>query len=319
MKIASIVLALGLLIGAAGNATAQDKKNWNSYSKKKFWEQEEWAFTKLAVHYKVVTSEVALGGKKNQNVSAKSWAMLDGVSEATFQEITDEFAKRFRARIKQEFGKESKTWNDIKGAAAVAKIVEKQDPKTHMKKSEGAAVICTADDGPFFHRVGGFAKGGKKLGKELGAALIEMDVILDFALFETAIASTKTYGWDVTTINTRIEQGVAPIMFVSPMFGGTMDMRTSNWNGNNMQSSGIFISASNNTTPVKSDKEYAQSVETHKGQMPSIMTRKFNLTKPSTSSTFLVKTTDEAYKAAALDALDAWMEGLIGEMKAMKK
>ncbi len=235
------------------------------------------------------------------------------------KEIEVEFTKRFRAKLSSEMGLTTKTWNDIKGAAASQKVRDKEDPKTHMKKSEGAAVIVTADDGPFFHRVGAFAPGGKKLGKEVNAALIEVDIILDFALFETSIASTKSYGWNTSSINTRVQQGIAPVLMVAPMFGGTMDMRASKWTGSNMQSGGIYTATVAQKAPLMSEHTFASSVETHSGEMPAIMSRKFNLSKPDAVSTFVVETTDEAYKKAALDVLDKWIDGTIAEMKAFKK
>lgn len=321
MKPLTLLLTGLLLLGSATvlhAQKAQNKQLFTVYNQKKFWSNKDWAFTKIALHFKVITSETAIGGKRNQYVDAKSWAMLNGVSEETMKEIEVEFTKRLRKRLESELGVTTKTWNDIKDLEGSDKVKDKEDPKTHMKKSEGAAVIVTADDGPFFHRVGGFPAGGKKLGKSSGCALIELDVILDFAIFETSIASTKDYGWNVTTINTRVQQGVAPVVFVSPMFGGNMDMRNSKWTGATT-ASGIYTSTVSSLGPIKSDLEFASEVSTHSGEMPAIMKRKFNLAKPDMTSTFVVETTDAKYKAAALDALDQWIEGLIVELKAFKK
>lgn len=321
MKHFTLLLATFLCLGTL-NSYAQkplNKELYSTFSQKKFWANKNWAFTKIALHFKVVTSESAVGGKKNNYVDAKSWAMLNGVSEETMKEIEVEFTKRFRAKLESEMGVTTKTWNAIKDAEAAVKVTDKATEKTHMKKSEGAAIIVTADDGPFFYRVGAFAPGGKKLGKQVDAALIEVDIMLDFALFETSIASTKTYGWNVKTINTRVQQGIAPVLMVAPMFGGNLDMRVTRWTGSNMQSGGIYTATVQSVGAHMSDHEFASSVDTHSGEMPAIMKRKFNLSRPDAVSTFVVETNDADYKKAALDVLDKWIDGTIAEMKAFKK
>ena len=325
MKPLSTLLLACALLAAAPIANAQDGKKIKRkdalfakpYAHKKIWKAQKWSFTKFAIHYKVVATEVAMGGKSNQNVTARSWAMLEGVSEETMQRITDNFADKFKKRMNAEFGIEVEYWNDIRDSKNVAKVVEKQDEKVFMHKGRGALLTSTADKGPWYKRVGGFIPGGKKLAKERGGAAAEMDLIIDFAAFETTINTTKDYGWQYNTITTNVKQGIVPVLHVTPMqIANTAPHAASTVVAMNEVGYMCYFTLQK---PVESTLVYNTDITTHDGEMPSIMKRKFNVMKPNQVATFVVQADEAKYEAAANQALDAYLDALVDEIKGVKK
>ena len=244
--------------------------------------------------------------------------MLDGVSEETMQRITDRFADNFKTRVKEEFGITVEFWDHIKSSKNTAKILEKEDEKVFTHKGNGAMMAFTKDNGPWYRRVGAFLPGGRKLAKEFGAATCELDVILDFAAFETTIETNKDWGWDYTLTTTNVQQGIVPLVFVTPMMAASAGQARAISHLTGTDASGMMMMI-NAAKTVESGMQYSNGIEPHKGEMPALMKRKFNLAKPNMISTFVVNADEAKYEQAANDALDRYLDHLIDAIRAEKK
>jgi len=297
------VALLAPTLSAFAPGKDKDKTFSAFFAHKKIWKTKKWNFLKFGIHFKQISSEVTYGSSKNQDVNAKSYAILEGISDATYQSITDNFQAKFKKRMLDDLGIEVNFWNAVKSFEGAAKVLEKEDPKQYSNKGTGAAVVFTADKGPYYKRVGGFPPGGKKLPKEMEAASAELDLHIDFAAFETTISTNKDWGWDVITTTTTVDQGVRAGVFVTPGSNvGAMDQTG-------------YLMAAPLFTLIPSTQPYSSGIESHANEIPEGMAKKFSLTKFAKVATFVVKADEEKYKKAVEEALDTYLDKLIAKIK----
>lgn len=353
------VLILGTLMLLGSTCYAQSKedqaryKEWGKqgnldapyyvYNHKQFWSKNDpnWTLCKFALHFKQVTSDKEVtvnedvGSTSNiRTAEAQSWAVLNGVSDHTFQEITDEFYEMFKARMADN-GITVETWSSIKDLSEAEKIKdksEKEEDRYIFNKHEGAATTKTVDGGPYYKHVIVFVPGGKKLSKEIKRLVMELDLIIDFAMFDVALNAYKEsehWEWDnywgdvkVTTFASKASGNIYPVAHIAPRFGegfGEGSLMTSKLFGHDQYG---YTTTFQVRQPLITNKTFASEIiESH--DLPEEIRQNYKTTKEKDGWNHFfiydVKTTDEEYKEAVLDLLSKFLDELDFHIKMNQK
>lgn len=314
-----------------GNREAQHY----TFNHKQYWKNDQdWTFCKVAIHFKQITSDKVVEthdnlGKGNlSKTEAQSWAVLEGVKDETYQEIVDEFVIMLRDRLAPH-GITVETWNTIKdnpNTEDIKKAVKSDEDMVIFDKNEGAAITKTADNGPYYSHVIVFVPGGKKLSKEINRLLAELDVVLDFAFFDMAMnAYLSDESWELTgnglgsewvkkkTYASEASGSVYPIVHIAPMFGGGMGEAFMLSTKLFAQDKYGYTSQLNLRQPIYSDIDYSTEI-IKSNDLPENIKSNYKTIKDRDGWNhffiYNVKTTDELYKEASLNALSKYLDDL---------
>lgn len=271
---------------------------------------------KGALHFKSITSDLRYVGKGQERTTAKAWAILEGVSEQTMQEISDEFAASFAKKI-TSLGIEMKDWNTITASKNYEKVKEKEIEKVKSNPSTGYIDIKTSNDGPHIKQVvgnPGIWGALAKVGKDFGGNAITYDINIDFARFDIDAKRWKSsgYGSGYNFINTSVESNVLPQVSIEAVNGANgFGMMTSNLTFIGKYGEAAIITLGKN---IYVEENYATNIDSHDGQMPERMKQAFTF-NTMTSGTFVIKADEAKYKAIVLKALDQYSDYLIELIK----
>lgn len=324
-----LLFSLSLLISIS--TQAQSKKEIKDFEyvngatvHKKFYDNDEWAICKFSIIYKLSTASVAKDMAKNKEVGAKvksssgAYAMLEGVSEADLQVITNKVAENFIKRMKDEAGVSIVGWSEIKNASNTDKLLESAEEKEIYSKSQGLAYAMTFQDAPHYNRVVVLIPGGKKLSKEIDKHVVEVSMIIDFAdVVAEADAVVNITGRSSTAISyewgesadQKIYTGVRLMGNIGGNDAGEANLSLATTKLFAHDKYGYYFGISGGVGYV-SDVSFADSIEKNEGEVPAILANRRN-NKIEYASTFNVSTTPAKYEEAVLDVTNKWFDNII--------
>lgn len=263
------------------------KKDFNVSGKSLIKKCQTAAIAKLAIHFKTITNGTAYVGKGQNRTSSVTWAMLDGVSEVTMQEIADEFYAYVNQKLENELNIKTIDWEQV-----IAQ--EKEYSNIREKQIVGNPGIW-----------GAYAK----LGKALKANPITIDLVVDFAKFD--IELSRRYGYSYTSASASAD--VIPEISVQYMSGAT--------GFNSMFSNVTFIGKYgeagiiNLTKNINFPSNYATAIESYNGKMPESMKKTISFGSSLTTGTFIIKADDQLFKSAVLSALKSYIDVVFEKIK----
>lgn len=322
------VLILPITVSAQSNARGRGgerSKNIESLDLKKDFDvagkglikkSEVAGIVKGALHFKTITSDYKLVGKGQERETAKAWAILEGVSETTLQEISDEFAASFSKKI-ESLGIEMKSWDEIKSTDNFSKVQEKEIDKTKSTPATGLIEIKTANDGPNVKPIvgnPGIWGALAKVGKDFKGNPITYDINIDFARFDIDAKRWRSpgYGPGYDFVTTSAEANVLPQVSIEAYNGaGGLGVVSTNLTFVGKYGEANIITLGKNIYVVEN---YATDIDSYQGQMPERMKRMFTF-NTITTGTFVIKADEQLYKKLVLDALDAYSDSLIEVIK----
>jgi hypothetical protein len=256
-KITSTILVLTLSAGAV--AFAQDKKEMKQLEKdyaaftghKKIYEADNWNMCKFTVVYKLTSAMTASSTDKNDygagkvkaSASSGAYAILNGLSEEDLQKITDHVAQTFIERMKKEAGVDVRTWSTFKDNKHTDKIIEMaEEDREIYSRSQGLAYAVSYDESPHYNRIIVLVPNGKKLAKDLGGAVGEFTIVVDFAeMLAEAEAKVKYAGSSSSTVTYNltetVDQKMYPGVRIAPNIGSQAALET----GKNIQGTKINV------------------------------------------------------------------------------
>ncbi len=293
------------------------KKDFDVSSPKLIKNSEVAGIVKGSIHFKSITSDLRYVGKGQDRTTAKAWAILEGVSEETLQEISDEFAASFAKKI-ASMGIEMKDWNEITSTSNYEKVNEKAIEKQKSNPSTGYIDIMTANKGPHVKPIvgnPGIWGALAKVGKDFGGNAITYDINIDFARFDIDAKRWRSagYGSGYEFETTSAEANVLPQISIEAFNGAEgLGVVPTNFTMIGKYGEASIISLGKNIyVPVN----YATDIATYQGKMPERMKRLFTFST-ITTGTFVIKADEAKYKAVVLQALDVYSDYLIELMRA---
>lgn len=290
------------------------KKDFDVGGKSILKKADKAANVKFAIHFKTITNESVYIGGGQDVTKASTWAVLDGISDETLQSITDEFAKSFQDKLKT-VGISSLEWNKITASEKWSNVEEKQIDKVFQNKNEGLMEIYTANNGPHAKQVvgnpgiwGAYAK----VGKDVGANPITMDIVVDFANFNMDMKRRGGYGYTKISADSKVLPQISiQASNNAPGFG----LMSTNMTTVGKYGEATIITLKKNIT---FDDEYAVSVDSYQGKMPIRMIKKISWGSTMTTGSFLITANEQKYKEAVLKALDVYSDYIIDIVKDIK-
>lgn len=319
MKNLSIVLTI-LLLGL--NVIGQDKKELKALSKK-YNEFEQGSYkgaTKVAVlgnniRFRVASHQSETNSWKDEkSYKFGAYAVLEGIENEVFQEITDEYYKMLVLKFK-ELGIEVVPYQNIEATKSYAKLKEKyQSEPYNGTKGWGYAVIYNYDNHDFLAWNGGAPLGPHlKVAKELKTLLYNSQVTVDFCRIGVDIdqyRSSYPTRYTKGEIYTEGKASILPMVFVqhytyNPQ--GTK-MREDNTYSLTVDSKGKQSMLILDTHPsnISSDVPFAESSELCESCKPSFTKGKIKLFE-SNLGTVTITANPELYKKAVLDVLQQYL------------
>ena len=289
-----------------------------------FKKASEVALTSVNLRFKVATSEKSF---KRDAGSAISWAFLEGIDDALFQEIEDEYYKRLSEKLKNKGLNISDKYKDSKHYATLLEKNSNNERQT-FKKNWGVANVYTANKGPYIEfpvMMGAHTRLANELKYPVGQILLT----IDFAYIAQSISKDTEYGFlssSSNTVTTKTKATIYPVITVEAVTEGAVmrgDGSYALFAGDNY---GFCNAIIKNGQGVVSKAQYADKIEGAKG-MPESM-KKFKSAvlgdmaaifsgglvgngRATGEFTFNIKANPEKYKAAVLDALEKYNDYLI--------
>lgn len=332
-KLAVVALALTLVLNVnaqkvKGKSNHKDgtqldlKKDFRVDGKGVAKKAKSVALVKVAVQFKSITKESVSIGKGQHVTSSHAYAILDGVSDATRQEIVNEFSASFSKKL-ETLGLSIKEWNTVTSSEKWIKVTDKQIKKTYQNKNEGLFEVFTANNGPHTKQVvgnpgiwGAYAK----VGKDIEAKPITIDVIVDFASFNIDMKkSSKTSragNTETTTTTTSANANVTPLISIQSFNGATgFGMMTSNLTMVGKYGEACIITLRKD---IIFNGDYAKSLDPYSGKIPVGMKKKIQFGSNIDTGTYIITADEQKYKEAVLKALDVYSDYLITKLKEIR-
>ncbi len=293
-----------------------------------FKKSSEVGLASVNLRFKTATREYT---QKRDAGSAVTWAFLEGVDSALFQEIADEYYIRLANKLREN------GWNTSDGyqtSKHYQSLVERSADRSRItdSKSWGVAQVYTANNQPYIEyplmATAAHAKMGNEQDMPVGALLIT----LDFADIVQKVSAHYPFALphEIHTKQTSAKTTIVPMIRIEgvtsgQVFGG--DGTYAKFVGGNWS----FCNAVLANTPIYSQQAYATEVESSKAfpesmkkiksdvvsDLVSIFSRgAVNSGRAGSEFMFVVQTDREKYRQAALDALDRFNEYLVAYIKA---
>jgi hypothetical protein len=285
----------------------------------------EVALTSVNLRFKVATSEKSV---KRDAGSAISWAFLEGVDDALFQEITDEYYKRLAEKLQSRGLTVSDKYKESKHYATLLEKNASNERQTY-KKNWGVANVYTANKGPYIEFPVMMMGAHSRLANELKYPIGQVLLTIDFAYIAQSISKDTEYGFlssSSNTVTTKTKATIYPVITVEAVTEGVVmrgDGSYTLFAGDNY---GFCNAIIKNGQGVVSQAQYAEKIESAKGMPESMKKFKSDVLGDITAIfsgglvgngratgefTFNVKANPEKYKAAVLDALDKYNDYLM--------
>lgn len=320
MKAIKYFLVFPLLL--SGLLFAQDaksiKKKHNVYDHGKIFKKaEKAALAGVNLRFKLVSRETHSEGswKRDDQVTFDSWAVLNGLEESDFQEITEAFEKMWAKKL-EGMGLSIVPADEILQAKNYEKLVEKnsKDRET-VKKNWGIAKVFSAGDRDFFVYPMSPLGPHAKLAKELDALLCNMHITIDFAYIGFDVKRYGEGGYKMASG----ESTIYPVIRIEGMTENQLQVRTDGTYTNFIKDQS---DAHNVTleTEISSDVEFAEKIESCNGCVPAYSKSGWqSLSNHATTGSYSIQADPALYKKAVLDALDKYTDELIILYKDHKK
>lgn len=315
------ILAVACLI-TIGTVNAQKsienidmKKDFEVTAKGLIKKSETIVPVKVAIHFKTITNGKATVGKGQNRTSSTAWAILNGVSEETMQAIADEFATSLNNKLK-DINLSIVDYEKVESTKIFPKIEEKQLKKYWDNKNEGAITIKTANGAPHNNQVvgnPGIWMSYAKLGKELKANPVTMDIVVDFANFN--IKMKRNYGYSYTSTSASAQ--MFPEISIQASTGGTgFSIMRSNFTIIGKYGEASLISLKKD---INFNHNIAESVEDYSGQIPASMKKMISFGQSLDTGSFVVNADEAEYKKAVLGALEEYADLILMKIKEVRK
>lgn len=283
------------------------------------------AITELTVNYKLTTTaKTTVQERTSRKIAgARVSAYLEFTDgEPTpeyFQGITDHFYSYFQKKLKAN-GIDTVDWNEMTASEFYQKIGD-DDDKDDAKKEGGGNewVVSTANKGKIVHRgaagfAGGKGKRSMEFAKEFGTA-VSFKVNVDFAdvIVNMELKTTERKnlydGWYYPETTSKVYTwGVHAQMMVGDQDNNQF---TYLWGSKGWPE---FLSQWNDI-PVEGN--YATSMTEDVSKARSGLAKQFAFRKELTP--MLIQTTREKYKAAAIHAVEKWVDAFVERAVMMRK
>ncbi len=296
------------------------------YKKHFQWDKSKWLRKadktaikcKSALHFKLVSKATEIAGKgMDSRASATSYAILNGISEKTMQEIADEYYVILNKKL-TEAGFKMLPYENVKKSDVYEKMMNKEKDRTYSEKSRGAAFTVTAYNGPNskYHEANIGTWGlFKKIAKKNKALVINSDVIIEFANFDIDLKKSRGFRYEAATASTTVLPDVIVTPYTSVDAGGTSML-------DQTQSTLTFLDAKGMSYEVKANKsisfggDYATKIESFSGQMPAVMKRFVNIKGDLdlSTGTFEITADEEQFKKDVLAALERYADILVKKL-----
>jgi len=270
---------------------------------------------KVALHFKTISVQAVTAGKGQNTSTARAYAILKGISDETRQSIANEFYNSLKTKL-QTTGIPCIEYANITTAPSFIKMKEKEIDKYLEGKNFGYIDVVTANNAPYDKQIvgnPGIWKAYAKVGKEVEANLVTIDVVIDFARFEMEINSHTGRSYK----STKASANVIPEILILTMNGAT---------GYSMVRSGFaMIGKYGEATTININKnlnfpgDYSSSVDSYSGEVPANMKKKISFGTNITTGSFIVQANQESYKAQVLSALDKYSDYIILKIKEIRK
>ncbi|MCS5490087.1 hypothetical protein [Algoriphagus limi] len=273
---------------------------------------------KGSIHFKDITSGAVLLGKGQGRETVTAWAVLEGVSDQTRQEIADEFAASFQEKLASIGGLELTESAAFKSTPTYAKNSEKASKTEDNGKLIGQVKVKTAD-GMAYNRFDFVFTPGpySKIAKESGSDVYSYDIIVDFARFDIEATRWKTdgYGPGYDFINTKTSSNVMPQISIKQTNSAD---RTKLVNTNftlineKKQMANILLLKN-----LFYNENYATEIDAYNGAFPEEINKGISINTRNTG-TFVIKADEAKYKEVVLKALNAYADLIIEQIKAVR-
>lgn len=322
MKHIVFLLAFSL---AFGFLSAQSKKELKALEKKfqvydagkAFKKAKQICLPGVNLRFKTASRETAIDGRHQEQVKFSTWAVLEGLKDEDFQDITDAFQVMLTEKF-TAMGLEVLPPSAYANNKGYLKLLDKNTKdRLTVKKNWGVAQVFSADERPFFVFPMTPLGAQAKFAKTADALVTNLLITIDFAYigFETTRYKSR-YAFNGVSASSTI----VPVIRLEGMTENQLQVRT--------DGTYIHVVADQNSahqltlrTPFHSEVEFATGVEACQSCMPSFakgfwadMVRNANNT-----GTFRVTTTPAQYKAAVLDALDRFSDDWVKIYAAQRK
>jgi len=334
MKSHAIIIGLAALTAIGSPSLAQDKKEMKKLEKeygaftghKGFYKQDSWAQCKFSVVYKLTSSMTASAmdkadygaGKVKSKTSSGAYAVLNGLTEQDLQNITNKIGETYVKRMKEEAGIDIITFSQIKDNEKATKVIESAEERELYSKSQGLAYAMSYDGAPHYNRVIVTIPGGKKLAKDIKAAVSEVTLIFDFAeMLATAEAKVKYGGSSGNYVTYNIyedtDQNMSPGVRLTPKLGSQATWEAAT----DIQGTGVKAHDANGYMfymglyrDIVSKENFVESSEQSDGSVPEVLANRRN-NKIESTTTWNINTTPALYEKAVLDAFNQYLDTVI--------
>jgi hypothetical protein len=291
------------------------KKDFDLSGKAVLKKSKKAALVKVAVHFKSISKQMAIAGRGDNRSSASAYAILEGVSKELQQEIANEFYATMSGKMKAN-GFELVSWDEVKKAPSFSTVKEKSIDKYWEGKDVGYISVVTAHNAPHNKQImgnPGIWKAYAKVGKELGANPVTIDVIVDFAKFNIDLSSGRGY----KTKTVQASAAVSPQITLHSFSGATgFKAMYSNFTMVGKYGEASIISLRKN---LGYPGNFASKIESFSGEVPASMKKKLTFGTSLETGTFVMHVDQAKYKKAVLDALNKYSDYIILKMKEVRK
>ncbi len=323
-------IAISFSVSAQDNASARGGVSFSSFNdfnpKKDFQcgydkpleKSTKAGLVKGSIHFKDITSGAVLLGKGQGRETVTAWAVLEGISDQTLQEISDEFAASFQAKVAAISGLEQTESSAFTGTAAYAKVAEKPGKTEDNGKLVGQVKVKTAEN-MVYKRMDYVKSPGpmSKMAKEAGSDVYSYDIVVDFARFDIDATRWKSdgYGPGYDFINTKTSSNVMPQISIRQT--NTADrMKIVNTNftlvNEKKQMANVLLMKN-----LFYNENYATEIDSYDGAFPEAINKGISINTRNTG-TFVIKADEAKYKEVVLKALDAYSDLLVEYIIAMR-
>lgn len=288
-----------------------------------FKKASEVSLTSVNLQFKLATRQE----KEKRGVgNIITWSFLEGIEDALLQEIADEYYKRLSVKLKENGFSLSEEYKNNK---SYTKLVENNADisRETEKKNWGVAKVFTANNAPYIEYPTGMMGAHSSLGNDLKMPTGQIFITIDFIDINQSIKGGVTDLWGFRT--DKFETDIQPVIRIegitSASFGkqfkgdGTYAKFTGgNWSYCNAILQGDYAVTS--SIPYMADLEKAKGMPERMkkfksnlaGDMASLFSRGIVKSGRGVSeNVFAIYAQPDAYKKAALNALDKYNDLLL--------
>jgi len=271
---------------------------------------------KTALHFKLVSKSTAMAGRGGQERTfATAYAMIEGISEETMQEIANEYYSMLNKKLSEK-GYNTFEYETLKNASVYSKMMDKEKDREYANKERGVALTVTAFGGPNGkYHMGNIGYWGlyKNLSKETNAMVLNTEVIIDFANFDISLKRKYGLSYTETKSNATVFPEIIITPFTSADAGGNTIADQTQSGFSFLDKKGMSADIIPNVS-IGFGGDFATSVDVYKNKMPKSMKRFMSFGSSLDPGTFVITVDDKKYKEAVLYALDKYIDLMLNKL-----